>query len=83
MLSDFSRDKIRQAVRLTNNDMEKSLQLLLDGGLQDGDDDFPPPAVASAQHSYTPGTRKFKDTILFIHIISSPNFDLINILTTI
>lgn len=38
MLSDFSREKIREAVRLTGNDMEKSLQLLLDGGLQ-GDDD--------------------------------------------
>ena len=70
MLSDFSRDKIRQAVRLTSNDMEKSLQLLLDGGLQDDDDDFPPPAVASAQHSYTPGTRK----ILRYYIIYSYYF---------
>jgi hypothetical protein len=50
MLSEFSRDKIRQAVRLTNNDMEKSLQLLLDGGLQD--DDFESQGITSTQHSH-------------------------------
>ena len=47
MLAEFSRDKIRQAVRLANNDMEKSLQLLLDGGLQD--DDFGSQGITSNQ----------------------------------
>ncbi len=35
MLGEFPRDKIQTVVRKTHNDMEKALQILLDGGLQD------------------------------------------------
>jgi hypothetical protein len=56
MLSDFSREKIREVVRLTHNDMEKSLQLLLDGGFQEEDEaNFGSQGITSKSTLSNPG----------------------------
>lgn len=50
MLADYPREKIREVVRLTHNDMEKALQLLLDGGLQE---DEPLPEKGNDFNNYS------------------------------